>query len=111
MRDKKFQWLNYFCLLLLLSAIAIVCGCGQITRQEGKDVETIAQSLTIADEKIAVYVEFPVNVKPDANSLSLAPDLSKITDKDFIKLSKTDMELLNKNGFIVLSDKLYAIPN
>lgn len=104
MKNKKLQWIISFCLLVLLTTIAIVCGCGQAARQEGKDVDTTERQLAIADEKTAKYGEFPVNVKPEAESVSLVPDLGEIISKDFIQLSKTEKEFLVKNGFVVLPE-------
>jgi len=103
-KDKIFQWVISICLLVLLG-IAAAGGCGRVAGQKGEEGGTIVRQQAIEDSKFAVYGQFPVNVKPEMDTLPLAPELSKMTSKDFIKLSKTDKEILDKNGFVVLHEK------
>ncbi|OPY56239.1 MAG: hypothetical protein A4E55_02166 [Pelotomaculum sp. PtaU1.Bin035] len=104
MKDIYSQWIISICLMVLLG-IAAASGCGRVAGQTEKDIGTTLQQQAIEDSKFATHGEFPVNVRPAADSLKLAPDLGRITSKEFIKLSKTEKELLVKNGFVVLSDK------
>lgn len=94
------------CGLVFLLLLAAISGCSS---QSGQDkieaAEKAPQAAVAAAYTFAEYEEVTVNATPAVKPYAVERDLGNITNKDMFQFSPAALDLLVKNGFVVVPNK------